>query len=54
MARRIERAREMLARSALPIKAVAAECGFSDQAHLTRVFAATTGETPAAFRRRAE
>lgn len=54
MARRIERAREMLARSALPIKAVAAECGFSDQAHLTRVFSATTGETPAAFRRRAE
>lgn len=53
MARRIERARQLLARSQMPIKAVAAECGFSDQAHLTRVFAASCGETPAAFRRRA-
>ena len=51
MARRIERAREMLARSALPIKAVAAECGFSDQAHLTRLFSSAYGQTPAAFRR---
>ena len=54
MARRIERARRLLARSVLPIKAVAAECGFSDQAHLTRMFSASTGETPAAFRRRAK
>ncbi|MFZ0098683.1 MAG: AraC family transcriptional regulator [Gemmobacter sp.] len=52
-ARRVSRARHLLARSVLPIKAVAAECGFSDQAHLTRVFAASCGETPAAFRRRA-
>jgi len=53
MARRIERARRLLAQSTMPIKAVAAECGFSDQAHLTRVFSTAHGQTPAAFRRQA-
>lgn len=53
MARRLERARRMLAGSALPIKAVATDCGFADQAHLTRAFAAAHGVTPAAFRRQA-
>lgn len=52
-AKRLERARRLLARSALPIKAVAADCGFSDQAHLTRNFANAFGATPAAFRRSA-
>lgn len=51
MARRLERAKRLLARTALPIKAVAADCGFSDQAHLTRLFSAAHGQTPAAFRR---
>ncbi|MBY5935116.1 AraC family transcriptional regulator [Tateyamaria omphalii] len=53
MDRRLEMARRLLARSAMPIKAVAADCGFSDQSHLTRVFSARYGETPAVFRRRA-
>ncbi|MCB2116992.1 MAG: helix-turn-helix transcriptional regulator [Rhodobacteraceae bacterium] len=53
MGRRLERAKWLLARSELPIKAVAADCGFSDQAHLTRLFAAAYGQTPAAFRRQA-
>ncbi|WP_138467297.1 helix-turn-helix domain-containing protein [Poseidonocella sp. HB161398] len=53
-ARRLEAAKRLLARSALPIKAVAADCGFSDQAHLTRMFSAAFGETPAVFRRRAQ
>lgn len=52
-ARRLERARHVLAKTGLPIKAVAADCGFSDQAHLTRMFSAAFGETPAVFRRRA-
>ncbi|WP_370047849.1 MULTISPECIES: helix-turn-helix domain-containing protein [Salipiger] len=53
-ASRLEKAREKLARSAEPIKAIAADCGFSDQAHLTRMFSAAFGETPAVFRRRAQ
>ncbi|WP_108259024.1 helix-turn-helix domain-containing protein [Mangrovicoccus ximenensis] len=51
-ARRLQRAKRLLACSALPIKAVAADCGFADQAHLTRMFSAAFGETPAVFRRR--
>ena len=53
-AQRLERARALLAQTDLPIKAVAADCGFSDQAHLTRMFAAAFGQTPAVFRRRAQ
>ncbi|MGB3815151.1 MAG: AraC family transcriptional regulator [Shinella sp.] len=53
IAARIKRAQFLLARSQMPIKAIAAECGFSDQAHLTRVFSLACKQTPAAFRRRA-
>ena len=52
-ARRLERARRLLATTGLPIKAIAADCGFSDQAHLTRMFSTEFGQTPAVFRRRA-
>jgi AraC family transcriptional regulator len=34
-----------------PLAAIAAECGFADQSHLTRVFRKLTGTTPARFRR---
>jgi AraC family transcriptional regulator len=51
--RRLEHARKLLATTELPIKAIAADCGFSDQAHLTRMFSAQFGETPAVFRRKA-
>lgn len=51
--KRLERARQLLATTGLPIKAIAADCGFSDQAHLTRMFSSEFGETPAVFRRRA-
>ena len=30
---------------------IAAECGFADQSHFTRVFRKFTGKTPAQFRR---
>lgn len=53
IARRVEKARRLLACTDLPIKAVALDCGFSDQSHLTRLFALAYGVTPAAFRRRA-
>lgn len=48
---RIRHARRMLSGGASPTDA-ALECGFADQAHLTRHFKARTGVTPAVFRRR--
>lgn len=47
---RIREARRLLRNGAAPSEA-AAECGFADQAHLTRHFKARTGVTPAVFRR---
>lgn len=48
-ARRVDRARALL-RTDQPIAAIAAECGFSSQSHLTRVFHRLTGRTPADYR----
>ena len=48
--RRLEKAQQMLALGRLPVKAIAAECGFADQAHLTRIMRARLGRTPAAIR----
>jgi len=50
-AERVEMAKRALAESASTVSAIAAELGFADQAHLTRVFRDATGWTPAAFRR---
>ncbi|WP_205758596.1 helix-turn-helix domain-containing protein [Qingshengfaniella alkalisoli] len=47
---RVERAEELLARGLGPA-AVANECGFSDQSHLTRSFRAAKGITPASWQR---
>lgn len=48
---RVRRARYLLAESALPILRVAAECGFADHVHFTRVFSKVVGTPPAAFRK---
>ncbi|MEJ8856310.1 AraC family transcriptional regulator [Variovorax robiniae] len=48
---RVARAQGLLAQGTLPVKAVAAACGFADQAHLTRVMQSRLGLTPAALRR---
>jgi AraC family transcriptional regulator len=53
-AQRLERARHLLAITAEPIKGIALDCGFSDQAHLTRMFRAAFAQTPAVFRRKAQ
>jgi AraC-like DNA-binding protein len=46
---RAERARGLIRRG-LPLAEAAAECGFSDQSHMTRVFARLYGFTPGAWR----
>lgn len=47
--RRIRAARGLLEKGA-PIAETAFDCGFADQAHLTRQFKARTGVTPAVYR----
>jgi len=41
---------ELLRDPEWPLAAIAAECGFSDQSHFTRVFRKLAGTTPARFR----
>ncbi|MDX8532466.1 AraC family transcriptional regulator [Mesorhizobium sp. VK25A] len=48
---RIDRARYLLAKTTMPVARIAAECGFSDHVHFTRVFSKTVGQPPAAFRK---
>ena len=49
--RRAERARELLAGTALPIDEIARRCGFATSSHLTRVFKSCYGVTPGTARR---
>ncbi len=51
---RIEKAKVLLATTAMPIIHVAVECGFSSQSSLTTAFKAATGITPATYRRQSE
>ncbi len=51
MQRRLDGAKRLLARPDVPLKVVAAECGFSDQSHMTRTFRSMLDTTPASYRR---
>jgi AraC family transcriptional regulator len=51
-ARRLERAKTLMLQSDEQLCVIAALCGFTDQAHLSRLFRLHSGETPAAWRRR--
>jgi AraC family transcriptional regulator len=49
--RRMERAQGLMLQSTAPLAEIAIECGFADQAHMSRLFQQFTGESPAAWRR---
>jgi AraC-like DNA-binding protein len=48
---RVERAKDLLLNSMLPIDQIAHHCGFADQSHLTRAFQKIVKATPGAWRR---
>ncbi len=50
---RLVRAKAMLRQTELPVSAIAADCGYSDQTRLGVVFKRDTGLTPTQFRKRA-
>lgn len=50
MRQRLEHAKRQLGRKDIPLKVVAADCGFSDQSHMTRLFRRTMNITPAQYR----
>ena len=49
--KRIALAQKLLLESDLSVAGIAAQLGFSDQAHLTKAFRQIAGETPAIWRR---
>lgn len=51
LAKRIDRACDLLSASDATVAGIAAQLGFTDQAHLTKAFRQIVGETPAAWRR---
>lgn len=51
-ARRLERARELLTTTALPVTEVCHQVGYLGVATFSRVFRAYTGESPSQFRKR--
>ena len=48
---RVDWVAEQLIRTDAPIALIAAEAGFADQAHLTRVFRRALGSTPGEYRK---
>jgi AraC family transcriptional regulator len=52
IARRVEKAKQLLGLEGYSLHEVALSTGFSDQAHLTRHFKRLVGTTPGEFRRR--
>jgi len=51
---RLARAKQMISNQSIPLKTVAAACGFSDQSHMTRVFRRAFQVTPGEFRKSAQ
>jgi AraC family transcriptional regulator len=53
LARRIERAKDLLRNTNDPVVEIALACGFSSQSHLANWFVRVVGATPAAYRKEA-
>ena len=51
-ARRLDRARTLLARTTLPLAEIALACGFANQSHFTAAFGRAGGLSPGEYRRR--
>jgi AraC family transcriptional regulator len=51
LATRVERARDLLTETKMPLAEIAIACGFFDQSHLTKIFSRAIGSTPGAWRR---
>ena len=49
---RINHARKLLTETSLTVEQIAAECGFFDQSHMTKIFKALRRVTPGEYRRR--
>ena len=49
--RRLQKAADLLARTAQPLADIALSCGFADQSHLSKVFAHNLGLPPGEYRR---
>ncbi len=47
---RVERAKQLILKTTLPLAEIAIECGFSDQSHMIRVFKRISGYTPNTLR----
>ena len=50
---RIDKCKDLLTATDLPLSEIAQETGFGDQSHFTKVFKRTVGMTPLAYRRKA-
>ena len=50
IAKRIQHAQKLLARSGRPLAQIALDCGFADQSSFSRRFLAVAGESPASWR----
>jgi AraC-like DNA-binding protein len=51
MRARLERAKTLLAGTSAPLSQVALDCGFCDQAHMSRIFHQVVGTTPSRWRK---
>ena len=50
MNQRVEESKALLLNSTLSLTEIAIKCGFADQSHFTRSFAAAVGATPGRWR----